>query len=121
VTLTAVDRDLEPFPFHVIVVEDRLGRRPPDQSVVVVIGELDIATVPRLRRVLEAEVASGKNDLVVDVVGVEFIDLSGVRALLDFAERAKTKGGRLRLQAPSRPIRRMRDLLGLHDALTIKT
>jgi anti-sigma B factor antagonist len=121
VTLTAVDRDLDPFPFHVIVVEDRLSRRAFDQSVVVVLGELDLATAPRLRSVLGAEVAAGRNDLVVDVVGVEFIDLSGVWALLDFAERAKDKGGRLRLQAPSRPVRRMLELLGLHDTLTIKT
>jgi stage II sporulation protein AA (anti-sigma F factor antagonist) len=120
VALTAFDRDLEPFPFHVIVVEDRLGRRPSDQSVVVVLGELDLATVPRLRCVVSGEVEAGKSDLVVDLVGVEFIDLSGMRALLNFAEQAKDKGGRLRLQAPSRPVRRLLDLLGLHEHLPIK-
>jgi anti-anti-sigma factor len=58
--------------------------------------------------------------LVVDVIGVAFIDASGMRSLLHVAEQARSMGGRLRLQAPSPTVRRMTDLLNLDGALPIK-
>jgi anti-anti-sigma factor len=122
VALTALELEYEyePLPFHVVVVEDRLNRRPDHHGVVVIIGEVDLATAPRLEAVLFAQLDEGKTDLVVDMIGVEFVDASGMRSLLHVAEQARTTGGRLLLQAPSPVVRRMIDLLNLNGALLIK-
>jgi anti-sigma B factor antagonist len=120
VALTGVERDYEPLPFHIIVVDDRFGRRSWNQSVVVVLGELDLATAPRLADVLFAQIEVGKTDLVIDLVGVEFIDVTAMRTLLHVADRTSRLGGRLRLQAPSPPVRRVLDLLSLNGLLPIK-
>ena len=53
-------------------------------AVVVVSGEVDIADEDRLRRHLDERV-SGGGDIVVDVGGLSFIDVSGCRALVRVA------------------------------------
>jgi anti-anti-sigma factor len=116
---TRADREAEPLPFHVVVVEDRSGRRPRHQAVVVVIGEIDLATEPRLRQALFDQLEDGKTDIIVDMIGVEFIDVCGMRTLLEAADCAQASGGGLRLQSPSRPVRRVLGLLASDVALPI--
>jgi anti-anti-sigma factor len=105
-------------PFHVIVVDRRaLERSPTPRSVVVVMGEIDMATVPLLCDVLLGELESGKTDLVIDLAHVEFIDVIGVRTLLHVADAACALGGRVRIQAASPALRRICDLLGVGGVL----
>jgi len=64
----------EQFAVQVTVVE---GYR-----VVEVAGEIDISTAPALRTAIEAEVASGTRELIVDLGGVQFMDSSGLSLLI---------------------------------------
>ena len=84
----------------------RLERQP---GRLLVFGELDLSTAPELDRALSAEDA----DIVIDLRGVEFIDSSGIHALLD-ARRARP---RLRVENPTPATRRVLDLAGVTQLL----
>lgn len=68
-----------------------------DEHTVAVIGELDAATAPQVSSVVEDRAVQR-----VDVSGVAFIDVAGLRALLCRDE--------LVLYSPSRPVRRLLEL-----------
>lgn len=69
--------------------------------VVRLAGELDIAESEGVRRFLTAE-AQTSTVVAVDLVGLSFIDLSGVRALLDAQRVATARGSTLVLVSPPR-------------------
>ena len=81
----------------------QLDVRPmPDGRVVVrLAGELDIAESDAVRRFLTAETQT-LTVVAVDLVGLSFIDLSGVRALLDAQRAATARGSTLVLVSPPR-------------------
>lgn len=75
------------------------------------VGELDIASDRELADALETEIARG-GDVTLDLSGLEFIDSSGVRALIRAAEALQSKG-RLILRSPAPPVKRVLDLMRL--------
>src|ERR1700726_525773 len=103
------------------------ARREPGYVVVTVVGEVDIATVARLRERLSALAESGV-PLVADLDQVSFIDATGLGALARAARDAAAQGdglyvvcdrpqarGRSRVTGEAREIPLARDLAeGLH-------
>jgi anti-sigma B factor antagonist len=89
-------------------------------------GSLDIATSPSVRAAL-LEAGEGNADIVVDLTGLEFIDSTGLGALIGAHRRALEHHGRVRLVASDGPILRLLNITGLvrvfsvfdtvHDAL----
>jgi len=67
----------------------------PGQTRVVLIGELDIASTGGLEEQLAAIEVNSPGMLVLDLRRVEFIDSTGLRALIAADERARTEGRRL--------------------------
>jgi anti-sigma B factor antagonist len=55
--------------------------------IVEVAGEIDISTGPALRTAIEAEVASGARELIVDLGRVRFMDSSGLSLLIRVARQ----------------------------------
>jgi len=82
-------------------------------------GELDIAAVPKLEQALDAAIAGSTGAFFIDVCELEFLDSSGIRALL----RARALLGRedrmLALVCPAGPVRRALDVVGVSDLFTI--
>jgi anti-sigma B factor antagonist len=68
-------------------------------TVLAVAGEVDLSTAPRLGKVVEQAINPGA-PLIVDLVGVGFIDSAGMRALA-LAERAAAGCGARLLIIPS--------------------
>jgi anti-anti-sigma factor len=66
-------------------------------------GELDIATVPRLREVTEAIIAGGVRQLTIDLGPLEFLDSSGLREFIVLRDRADAEGWVLALLRPAQP------------------
>src|SRR5256885_6428782 len=66
----------------------------PGQTRVVLAGELDIASTQGLEDELAAIEANSPGTLVLDLRGVEFIDSTGLRALIAADERARSQGRR---------------------------
>lgn len=63
-------------------------------------GEIDLATADRFRAALrEAAHQNGLGLLVVDLTGVKFLSVEGVRALLEGTSQFREGGGEIRLAA----------------------
>jgi|SRR6516225_5804936 len=87
-------------------------RREPGYVVVTVAGEIDIATVARLRERLSA-LAAGGLPLVADLDQVSFIDATGLGALAGAARRAADHGTSLHVVCDQPQTRRLFRVTGL--------
>jgi anti-sigma B factor antagonist len=76
-------------PFKVTIEDDRNAPR------VVVTGELDLASSEQLEEVLGQVEASEPATLVLDLRELEFMDSTGLRAVLAADNRARERGGKL--------------------------
>jgi RNA polymerase sigma-B factor len=65
-------------------------------DLVLVEGTLDLATKPRLQAVLDARLAEGRHELVLDLDRVRLLDAGTVGMLVGVADRAEAVGGCLR-------------------------
>jgi anti-sigma B factor antagonist len=86
--------------------------------VVRVVGEIDVATAPALRAALDVACEQARG-IVVNMTDVDFIDASGISALVHAANRAREVSGRLIVHQPSRFVRKVLDILSLDDQLPI--
>lgn len=62
-------------------------------------GRLNLLAAPQLREAVGRAVAEGRTDVVVDLGGTEFMDSSGLGALVAGLKRARQAGGDLRIAA----------------------
>lgn len=86
---------------------------PPDREVVVVVrGELDLATVPAVRRRLLGALRRRPDRLVLDVSGCAFADCTALTLLLQVQRSATRQGVALVLRRPSPALRRLIDVTG---------
>jgi anti-anti-sigma factor len=90
--------------------------RLPTTSLVTVVGEVDLATSPRLHEVLEG--LDADQAVVVDLTGVSFLDSSGLSELVQAHERHAAAGG-VRLVVTSAGIRRVLEVSGLDEVFAV--
>src|ERR1700729_481297 len=88
--------------------------------VVGLCGELDLLYAPMVATALGA-LASRQPRIIVNLAGLEFIDVSGVAALAQGRGPARSAGGDLRLAAPRRPVRRILTIVWEADGFAIHT
>jgi ABC-type transporter Mla MlaB component len=86
--------------------------------VLVVAGALAGPDCSLADRVAEL-VASGVDDVVVDVARVDGADVGTVAALARLQVRMRGRGASIRLRGVSRELRAVLELLGLDDALPV--
>jgi anti-sigma B factor antagonist len=82
-----------------------------------VIGELDVATVPELRRAVAELWHSGWTDAAIDVDRIAFIDSTGLAALLWLCHAAQADGRRLAITGSSPSLERLIEVCRLDHAL----
>lgn len=90
-------------------------------TVLSVLGEVDLATHERLAEELTTIAASGE-PIVIDLSGCDFIDSSGIRALL-LGKRASEKhgDGRLLLAGAGEQVTRILEVTGIGEAMPMHT
>lgn len=91
----------------------------PDQVVVRVTGEADLSTAALLRDALAQAGVLGTRQVVVDVAGVQFWDLSGLYALTGFTADLAAFGRSCRVVGARAATRRLIALASLGDALNL--
>jgi anti-sigma B factor antagonist len=91
----------------------------PGQTRVVLIGELDIASTAELEQQLAAIEIDSPGTLVLDLRRVEFIDSTGLRALIAADERARSEGRRLALVRGPDAVARLLTVTQLDQRLEI--
>lgn len=88
----------------------------PDHLRVLVIGELDLYREAELRSCVDALLVDRTPErLVLDVCGLQFLDSSGLRALLACRDRARSAGVPLTLAVTAGPVTRVLDVAGVRD------
>jgi len=88
-------------------------------TTVAVIGELDLATAPRVRAAVVQVLADGADRLVLDLGGVDFIDSTGLGVVLGAVRRMRATGGTIRLVVHEPAVLRVFELTGLDRVLPI--
>jgi anti-anti-sigma factor len=91
----------------------------PGQARVVLVGELDIASCERLEKELAAVEADSPETVVLDLRRVEFIDSTGLRALIAADERARSEGRRLAVVRGPNAVERLLAVTQLDQRLEI--
>jgi anti-sigma B factor antagonist len=81
-------------------------------------GSFDIATAPSVRAAL-TDASDEKKDVIVDLCALEFLDSTGLGALIGAHRRATEGGGWLRLIAGEGPILRLLNITGLIRVLAV--
>ncbi|MGE5856916.1 MAG: STAS domain-containing protein [Solirubrobacterales bacterium] len=98
------------------------GPGPEDVYVVRVSGEVDMSHEEELRGELRTAVAADAKSIVVDLTECEFIDSSGVRALLlsRQAQHSEEDSERLAVAAASDQILRILSVMGIDRVIPIR-
>jgi anti-sigma B factor antagonist len=103
-------------PVEFLIEEEPLA---PAGLVISVSGELDIATVPQLRRRLGAALDRGTRRIVIDLRTLEFLDSVAVAALLHAARQLGDEGRFAVAVAPDSYTRMVFEIAGLPQCLDV--
>lgn len=98
----------------------RTAQLSPESYVVSIEGELDLHTAPELEQAFGTILARDGRSVVVDLVGLEFIDSAALAALLRALPRFRARGGRFLLVTEDRRILRTLEITGLDRTFDIE-
>ena len=88
-------------------------------AVVIVTGDVDLASADRLRHAVEPQIQP-RLEVSVDCSAVDFLDSAGLRVLLALDRKAREVGANLVLAAPSDAVSRTLKLAGVTERFTIR-
>jgi anti-anti-sigma factor len=94
-------------------------RSKPSATVVQLGGELDLASFHELEHALAPALDSASELVVLDLGRLEFMDVSGLRALMRSRRRAESAGKRMVLAAPAPAIWRLLSLTQQEQAFPV--
>ena len=109
----ALEADQVPM-FGVTVTAGEAG------PVIVVSGEIDLASAPYLGDALTGAIDTGQGPVVVDLAEVTFIDSTGLGALVFAHNRLAREERQLRLRSPSARVMRVVEVSGLGQLLQVE-
>jgi len=92
----------------------------PQEGVAVIrpVGRLNMVAAPRLRELVTATVTDqGRPRVVIDLSETDFIDSSGLGALIAGLKSARTAGGDLKIAGATRQVTTVLELTNLHRVL----
>jgi anti-anti-sigma factor len=84
--------------------------------LIIVHGELDIATAPRLAALL-TRMRERRHPVVLDLAEVAFMDSSGLKVLVEASERSRRDGWSFRIRRASTRVARIAKLAGAEELL----
>jgi anti-sigma B factor antagonist len=102
-----------PRPFE--IADAGLGGAPG----VAVRGEVDVSAVPALTTALDAAIRESEGAFVIDLCDVEFLDSSGLSALLRARALLARDDRQLAVVCPPGPVRRLFDLAGVDELVVV--
>jgi len=99
--------------FH---IEERTDRGRP---VIAPVGEIDVATAPQLREALHEVIAQGNATVVLDLLGVTFLDSTALGVLVGGLKRCRELGGELHVVVTDPRIKKIFEITGLNKVFPI--
>lgn len=99
---------------HGAGMREQLFRAAPVPGGLALAGELEASNQEILRSLLTTSTTATESaSFVLDLAGVDFLDLPGVRALVFGTADYRSRGGHVRLHAPQRHVAQLLRLLGV--------
>lgn len=92
-----------------------------DTARIVADGEVDLATVNKLRSAVTEMVKQGARHLTVDLDKVTYIDSSGLGMLIGAHKRMASTGGTLTIRCSQARVLRLLSITGLDRVLRVTT
>jgi len=92
--------------------------REQEVAVVTVSGDVDADSASELRRTLDDLLVQGEQQFVIDLSAVEFMDSSGLAALVQLFKRVRIGRGDVRLCGLQPKVRRVFELIRLDRVFT---
>ncbi|MEO5920197.1 MAG: STAS domain-containing protein [Pseudolysinimonas sp.] len=89
-----------------------------DIAVIQLVGRLNMASAARLREAVTSIVDSGRTRVSIDMSGVDFLDSSGLGAIISALKTTRQAGGDLRIAAPTGQAKLVLQLTNLDRVLT---
>ena len=85
-----------------------------NSTIVTVTGSVDALTAPDLGKTLSEQIKDGHANLVVNLIGVEFMSSAGLRTLLGAVKEARSNGGDLRIASTNPGVDKVLKMSGFH-------
>jgi anti-sigma B factor antagonist len=87
------------------------------RHTIFVTGELDMASAQFLEDAISAQCAQQPEELVLDMAGVDFMDSTGLRAIIDAKQKCEGLGCRFALTPAQRPVEHTLEITGVRSRL----
>lgn len=81
-------------------------------------GDLDAQTAGHLNEVIASQLAAGRDEIVLDLAALQFLDSSGLRSMV--LARGADGTGRVVLRSPSTSVMRLLEITGLAEVFDIE-
>jgi len=94
-------------------------RRNDEYAIVDLSGELDAYTSARFREVMIELIEDGRAKLIVSLTNVEYIDSSGLGALVGGLKRASERNGRIVIICHEPQVRKVFEITGLEKVFPL--
>jgi anti-sigma B factor antagonist len=91
-----------------------------DTALMVVVGEVDASSAAHLRQIFEEISLEVRGDVILDLGLVWFMDSTGLSFLVAAHKQLKSQGARLVVFSPTPQVRRIFQITGLMQVLTIE-
>lgn len=87
--------------------------------VITILGELDIATSPKVRELLSEAARDGDRPLVIDLTGCEFVDSTGLATLLHGAKPTQNGESNVALVCTGGEVRKLLELTAIDRTIPV--
>lgn len=88
--------------------------------VVAATGELDLHSAKQVQRMISEVLDAGAHAVVVDLMGVSFMDSAGLSVLLTATKKLRSSGGKLVVAADDWRILRVLQITGLGGTIQVE-
>jgi len=102
------------------ILETEIRKGEPQHALVIVAGELDTSNVAQLYEELADLTREGVRHIAINLSELEFVDSTGLSALIAVHKRAEAMGGELILLSPNRDIRRLFEVTGIDTYFNLR-
>lgn len=86
-------------------------------TILKLVGKLNMVSAPHLRDVISSAIVAGNSRLAIDLSGVDFMDSSGLGALINGLKTARQAGGDLRIASPTEQVQLVLELTNIDRVL----
>ena len=87
--------------------------------VITIVGELDIATSPKVRELLSEAARDGERPLVIDLSACDFVDSTGLATLLHGAKPAQNGESNVALVCVGGEVRKLLELTAIDRTIPV--